>query len=431
MTVDKKVLNSGEDFTVTFKTSEQTNGIFTVSYDCNSNIKLLAVESAGLKNITCDQPYYVLNSNNTLKIRTNTTESLVRLVVTGAIENNETQKSETVGVARITVANESANPVVPAPTSTTKPTNTTTTKPNSPIVSNLFPNSSYVGKADLAVRILQVGILNTNTNTIYPQNQFNTRDTVGVRFEVRNDGDATTNSWNFTASLPSASTPVYASPIQVPIRPGESIQFTLGFGNLTNRSNSLITINVDPSNLTPESNEANNMTTSSIINTGYNNNNYYNNNYNTNNGCYVNGWFTYNCGNNNNYWNNGYYNNGVDLVVEIIAVGRINSSGNFVEDDTISEGNDAAVRFRITNEGDEDSGRFSYEVNLTPSFSGDPYEKRNVSSLDAGESMTVTARFNDVQDSGTNRFRVEVDPNDDINDDYRSNNIDTANIYIN
>lgn len=411
MTVDKKVINSGEDFTINFKAGDKTNGIFTVSYTCDQNATLLAVESSGLKNIACDKPYYILNNDNSLKIKVNTKdESIVRLVVTGAIENNETQKSETVGVARITVANEKANPTVATP-STTKPTNS--------IVSNLFPNSSYVGKADLAVRVLQVGILNTNTNTIYSQNQFNSRDTVGVRFEVRNDGDAITNSWNFTASLPSASNPVYVSPIQNALRPGESIQFTLGFGNLTNRSNSLITINVDPSNLTLESNEANNMTTSSIINNGYNNN-YYNN---SNSGCYINGWFTYNC---DNYSNS----NGIDLDVEILAVGRLNSSGNFVEDDNVNEGDDVAVKFRIRNEGDEDSGRFDYEVNLTPSFSGDPYIKRNASSLDAGESVTVVVDFENARDTGTNKFKVEIDPDNDLNEDNTDNNTDTDTIYI-
>jgi hypothetical protein len=443
MTADKKVVNSGEDFNITFKMGDAKDGIFTVFYDCEQDVKLMSVENNGLKNISCDTPYYLLNDGTSIRIRAiSEQESVVRLVITGALENNDTLKSETVGVARITIKNDNLNtvveqeerPVVIATSSTS-----TYVPPR-----NTYVTPTYYGRADLAVRVLQVGRLNTATNLITSQTSFNYNDTVGIKFEVSNDGDAVTSGyWSFTAALPSISTPTYTSPTQVPLRPGESIQFTLGFNNLTNQRNSLITINVDPSNVVAESNEGNNMTTSSTINSGYNNN-YYNNNYNYNdynnynnysNGCYVNGYFTYNCLGYNDDYNdyndyNNYYGDDVDLAVEIIAVGRVSSSGNFIEDNTIDEGDDAAVRFEITNEGDDDSGRFDFEVDMTPSFSGDTYRRTNISSLSPGESITFTVEFENAEDNGTNRFRVEVDPNDDIGDDRRSNNDDTATIRI-
>ena len=48
MTADKSLMNSGEDFTVTFKkadTTSTTSGLFTVSYACdaNPNVSLVAV----------------------------------------------------------------------------------------------------------------------------------------------------------------------------------------------------------------------------------------------------------------------------------------------------------------------------------------------------------------------------------------------------
>jgi uncharacterized cupredoxin-like copper-binding protein len=446
MTADKKIVESGEDFNITFKMGDAKDGIFTVFYDCEQDVKLMSIENNGLKNISCDTPYYLLNNDTSIRIRAiSEEESIVRLVITGALENNETLKSETVGVARITVKNDSLN-AVSEETTTTRPATSTN---NSVVtnISNFLPRvtpvtpvaPTYYGKADLAVRVLQVGRLNTATNQIFSQTTFSYGDTVGVKFEVRNDGDAaTTGYWNFTAALPSLSNPSYTSPSQVSLRPGESIQFTLGFNNLTNQRSSLITINVDPANTVVESNEGNNMTTSSIINTDYNNNyynnnnNYYNNNYNYNNGCYVNGYFTYNClGYDDDYYDDDYYGDEVDLEVEIIAVGYINSSGRFVEDNEMDEGDDAAVKFKVRNLGDDESGRWDYEVDMTPSFSGDTYERRNMSSLDPGESITITVEFNNAEDTGTNRFRVEVDPDDDIGDDRRSNNDDSATIRIN
>jgi hypothetical protein len=510
MTADKKIINSGEDFTVSFKTGDAPAGIFTVAYDCDPNLNLYAVESNGLKNIECNSPYYVVN-NNSLKIRAITkNENVVRLTLVGALENNDTQKSDAIGVARITITNNAVGTTVNIPVATTT-TIIQTTKPVTPTYIPA-PTPTYYGKPDLVARVLQVGLLSTGSNYITPQTNFSYYDTVGIKFEVRNDGDATAGTWYFTASLPSVTNPQYTSPTQVSLRPGESIQFTLGFSNLSSQYSNLITINVDPANTVYESNEGNNMLSSTVTNTGYNNN-YYNYN---NNGCYVNGAFTYNCAyNNNNYYNYGltvscyanptnpdtdekvhWYanayggdgdydydwtgtnnldsssqnptktyssegtkfatvtvtdgdgryasqtcstfvsdngnnsNDDVDLDVQILAVGRMNSSGNFIEDDNISEGDDAAVQFRVRNEGNDESGNWDYEVDLTPSFSGDTYERSNMSSLSPGESMTVTVQFNDIRDTGTNTFRVEVDPNDDIDDNNRDNNDDSETIHV-
>lgn len=284
ITADKKIINSGEDFTVNFKTgANPADGIFTVFYACDSTINLLAVESNGLKNIDCNKPYYLLNSGESIKIRAIVKdETLARLVLTGALENNETLKSETVGVVRVTVKNDGANTVVNnipnTPTVVVSTTTTTTPKPTTPVyvppINNYVP--PYYGKPDLAIRVLQVGRLNTANNLISPQTQFAYGETVGIKFEVRNDGDANTGSWNFSAILPSTATPVYSAPTQVSLRPGESIQFTLGFSNASNQNNALIIINVDPSNFISESNELNNSLTNTIINTGYNNNYNYN-----------------------------------------------------------------------------------------------------------------------------------------------------------
>jgi hypothetical protein len=309
LTVNKKILNSGEDFTINFKKGDTTDGIFTVSYDCVSATELLSVESSGLKKIECDTRYYLLENDTAITIRPITKDSLVRLVIEGAFENNENQKIETVGVVRLTVKNDTLGTVV-TPVSTTSTTQTTPTVPTyTPAVTPIRP--IYYGKPDLAVRILQTGLLNKNTNLVTNQNQFSSSDMVGVKFEVRNDGDANTGAWNFVATLPSLSTPVFNSNTQISLRPGESIIFTLGFSNLTNQKISIINISVDPQNVVSESIEYNNIVTSTITNLNYNNSNYYNNN-----GCYVDGFFTYNCNNYNNDWNYNYNN---DLRVSCYA----------------------------------------------------------------------------------------------------------------
>jgi hypothetical protein len=300
LTVDKKIINSGEDFTINFKKGDDIDGVFTVSYACISAVELFSVESSGLKKIQCETQYYLLENETSLTIKTITGDSLVRLVIDGSFENNATQKIEKVGVARITVKNNTLNPIVTIPV--TEPVTTPTNTPTTPTPIYIPPTINqpvYYGKPDLAVRMLQTGTLNTATNIVTNKNIFTYQEMIGIKFEVRNDGDANTGSWNFTASLPSNSTPTYSSNTQVSLRPGESIIFTLGFSDLTNQYIGQININVDPQNVVKESTEYNNIVNSTIINASYNSNNYNNNNY--NNGCYINGIFTYNCNNNWDY----------------------------------------------------------------------------------------------------------------------------------
>jgi hypothetical protein len=306
MSIDKRVVDSGEDFTINFKQGDKSaNGFFTVTYACDGGVTLSAVTGSTTKTIGCDVPYYLLENNSSLKIRAITTEEVVRLVIQGDFENNSTEKSETIGVVRLTIKNQNtgANTQTSsavANTNTGANTNTSNSNTNTPTYNTTYAGYTYYGKADLAVRILQTGLLQNGNDLTTNQNQFYAQDMMGVKFEIRNDGDANTGPWNFTAVLPSASTPTYNSNTQTSLKPGDSIIFTLGFSNLTNKKIGTISINADPQNRVIESAEYNNIASTNITNLG--NNNYYNNNYN-NNGCYINGYFTYNCN------NNGYYDN--------------------------------------------------------------------------------------------------------------------------
>ena len=311
VTVDKKIINSGEDFTITFKKGDSTDsGLFAVSHACGDNADLFAVLSNGLKKIDCDTPYYLLENDSAVKIRATTQDSVVRLAVDASFENNDTQKVDKIGVARVTIKNDSVGLVT-----TSTPPAATSTGTNAAVNTNVTPANQtyytapvvqpiYIGKPDLAVRMLQVGLLNSGTNVISSRTQFSYNDMVGIKFEVRNDGDANTGPWTFTATLPSVSTPTYNSNSQISLKPGESIIFTLGFSNLVSQYTDTITVNVDPLNLVTESNENNNTLTSVITNINYNNNSNYNNN--TNSGYYdsYGNWIS---SNNNNYNNNNNY----------------------------------------------------------------------------------------------------------------------------
>lgn len=368
VTTDKKIINTGEDFNITFKKGDALDGIYTISYSCDSNTEILSVEASGLKKVDCGTPYYLLNNETSIKLRPNTKDTIARLVIDGAFENNDTQKIESVGTIRVTVKNEAAgvivNPSITTPANTVAPV----TKPVTPAYIAPAVQPTYYGKPDLAVRTLQVGIL-SNNNIVTNQTQFSYGDMVGIKFEVRNDGDANTGFWSFTAVLPSISTPAHTSPTQISLKPGESIIFTLGFSGISNQYTNLITINVDPQNSVAESIEYNNILTSTITNTSYNSNYYNNNNsnngcyingvytYNCNNGCYVNGMFTYNCNNNyNNGWDYNYnYNNYNDLRVSCYTNTTNPEEGDKVKWYANVSGGDGDYNYEWTGTDDLDS----------------------------------------------------------------------------
>ena len=387
MTADKTIVNTGEDFTVSFKKTDTMNGLFTISYACDSGATLQSVETAGLKIINCDKPYYLLD-NTSIKIRPFTKDSVVRLVIQGSFENTETDQTDKVGVVRIIIKNNSVGVMVS--TSSVSTTNTSNTVTNNSGANTYSPSTyqpNYNAKPDLAIRQLQIGLLNNANNLITNQTQFSASNMVGIKFEIRNDGDADTGPWVFTASLPSNSTPVYNSATQISLKPGESIIFTLGFSNLTNQYNDLITIKADPLNGVSECNEYNNTLTSTITNTSYNSGYYMNN---TTNGCYINGVFTYNC-NNNGGWNNNYNNNSnTNLSISCYASEnnpKIGQAMNWYP--SVSGGNGSYSYYWS---GTDSLSSYSQYPNMTYYTSG--YKTANLTVTSGGYTRTVTCSTN-------------------------------------
>lgn len=141
------------------------------------------------------------------------------------------------------------------------------------------------GRADLAVRILQTGVLTYNnqfvpTNTVNGANttgtygayygnvnggNFRTGDRVAVQFEITNQGQSATGAWNFKADLTGsnngyggASKTYNNSQYEASIAPGGRAVYTIAFDNMQIGSNT-ITIYLDNMNQVNEFNENNNI----------------------------------------------------------------------------------------------------------------------------------------------------------------------------
>ncbi len=112
-------------------------------------------------------------------------------------------------------------------------------------VPNTTPTAVPGGKPELEPKLLDTGTLDRLTNEYTATTSFSRVDRVAIRFEVTNTGTARANNWYFSAQLPTYPAYMYTSDTQQSLNPGERIEFTIAFDQVT-AGEKAVTINVDP-----------------------------------------------------------------------------------------------------------------------------------------------------------------------------------------
>lgn len=271
--LDKKTISSGETFTLSFE-GNSDNKLYTFNFPCTDGVSF-SIVGEPKTSIECGKDFYLLNKTNEVSITGFSINKRIAVVpIKIGLQNEDSQKIDPVSNFNLTITNSNFS----APIDDTKTEEKTDSNTNYTGTSYI---NTYVGKADLSVKITDTGIINKNTLQFTKTSVISSTDRVGVKFEVQNIGDKISGVWNFSATLPSLTSPTYQSNSQISLKPGDKIEFTLGFDNPTTYGTNNVTINIDPSNYISEILESNNTASVSI----YTNYNYYdyNNNYNYNN----------------------------------------------------------------------------------------------------------------------------------------------------
>lgn len=123
------------------------------------------------------------------------------------------------------------------------------------------------GDPDLTVKITDVGYLRTknDTDTFVASNSVSSGRDGAVKFTVKNVGTNVTGSWKFQLSLPtSSSDSTFTSPMQDSLKPGESVDYVLGFQHSRSGNNREIIVKVDSGKNVDESDEGNNTDSETI-----------------------------------------------------------------------------------------------------------------------------------------------------------------------
>jgi len=155
---------------------------------------------------------------------------------------------------------------------TTTATTTTTVTPPTP-VTNPRPGTqttvvttvtgtapaNYSGLPDLVVENVTTGYLNSaDTSTFRSSNEVPDGKRGAVKFTIANRGTNISERFDFEVELPTSRSYTYKSKSQQTLRPGERIEYVLGFDQAREGNDRTITITVDAGRDINESNENNN-----------------------------------------------------------------------------------------------------------------------------------------------------------------------------
>lgn len=163
-------------------------------------------------------------------------------------------------------------PVVATSTPTTTPATTpaapATPRPGTPVTTVVQVGGTplnYSGLPDLVVENVQTGYLtSSNTSSFRASNEVPDGERGAVKFTIANRGTNISDRFEFEVKLPTTRTYTYNSRTQQTLRPGERIEYVLGFDQTKDGNNRTITIDVDPDDDINESNESNNDRSASV-----------------------------------------------------------------------------------------------------------------------------------------------------------------------
>ena len=286
-----------------------------------------------------------------------------------------------------------------------KPTTTTTNN-------NYYPTTTYVnnGAPDLNVVILSKGVISSSNGRYLETNNFTTSDTVIVKFRIQNIGAGPSGTFNLSVAMPAANAADQLRQITNidSIPAGASIEAQAVFTNPTLGTNLPVTITVDPSSLTKDSNRSNNSASVGL---------------NVVQGTNYTG---------NNYSGNNLYNGQPDFIVQIMQVGTLNAYNQFTPTTSIPSNGRVAVQFKVINQGNNAniSNPWYFRAEMTDYPNVNKIYNSDVQSgLVGGQVITYTLGFDNLR-YGTNSITIYADSQNNVYENTENNNIGTVSFNV-
>ncbi len=302
LSLDKSEIHSGDSFVLSWTGDHMDNGSYVLTYDCKDGVTMVTSVNQPNETIGCGTQYYFSPTDNTIQLSiTSTLNRFTDVPVTLSFLPNNSGDIKTLGDIVITVINSNVadnrqnmgtttavvTPTPVAPTPVVRPTPTPVVTPTPVTPTPVVPTPASTGSpqatpvkvthrvsnpngiADLSVSMTNVGYLDPVTGAFVSSPTVTGDQIAAVKFLVKNKGDKNTGAWDFTAALPSKTHPTYTAINMNNIGPGDSIEFTLGFADINDARNNVVTITVDSTNKVKEITAANNVASAHIANISY------------------------------------------------------------------------------------------------------------------------------------------------------------------
>jgi hypothetical protein len=285
-------VNSGASFTLSWNHLKKTAaGSYSLSYPCVDSLSIKATTPEnGTETVYCNKEFLFINHNNELGLTVRSEKyHSVDLPITILFTKNGEKTASVSGVIYVTVVNNaiasstdstdtnSQNETIVASvstTTTTKPTTNTGNNTGGTTIKNgeqagnttsiTYTGGTTVGsgvnnpngKPDLRPVIMETGYLDSS-NAFVRSDTPSRANRVAVRFRIENIGDKVSGPFRFNAYLPTYPSQTFNSEVQLPIYPGDRIEYVLGFDRAINGVQQFH-VQVDGGNDIVESNENNN-----------------------------------------------------------------------------------------------------------------------------------------------------------------------------
>jgi len=289
ISAEKIVVNLGKD---TFKNgdlveltfehiSKEEDGSYSFFYECRSGVHFERTESKEI--IFCNTPYNFVNDNNSVSFTVYSTQnSSINVPLSINFVKNNSDKISKRGETNLRiepdVASTDGGTILVTDNNSGNTATNTPRKPGTKIEeTSLFNETSGTkpgtgsgvsdpnGVVDLKPTILQVGMIDKVTNVFTATSTINQGSRGAVRFIVENVGTKVSPEWTFNVVLPTFPSFIYHSKSQQVLYPGDRIEYTIGFDSIRNDNiPNTITVNADPISSIKESNETNNIVSTTL-----------------------------------------------------------------------------------------------------------------------------------------------------------------------
>ncbi len=218
-------VTANSPFPLSWKYSSNNRGTYAIVYQCAEGLKMQVDGNV----VPCGAAYTLGNATGTATLLPTLTGSqavqtnISVLYIPSAVG---TTGPEATGNANVRVVKAGATqnpPVVTTPTPTPAPTPKPTPSPT-PV-----PAPKPVTPADLAVRIIAVGVIDQHTGAFTARAPYSPSEVSAVQFDIQNIGGSPSGSYTFQAQIPTSQPYTFTSQVQPSLSAGSHVVNTLRF----------------------------------------------------------------------------------------------------------------------------------------------------------------------------------------------------------